>query len=919
MPARIDGNRPRIPLSQLKGVAIPQDATKVVATSSHEISLASNQGGNWLPDLKLTRRTITDPGAKPKLIDLPAAEVSGLKTAADFKTKLTALLEANKAFLAPDKATFLATLPEADRSNFAFINIIGRRNDQFFDEAIKLLSRTPLTGTEATEARKAVNLAHRDAFRGRAVDYDRADTGSYWSYGHDAPFVHVFEEMLKALPDDDPRRKGVQNQVDFIFTHKYVDGGSMREHDAEKSMGLVAMDKTSRHILSMTKASEGSNSVSYETLQVPANAGGEHAGKFVYRDGDKFFFEKSNTAVPADLVAKLKSTPASEVVFRRAEGGEAPRSNFAYDWDGNRRLNVENINTGWWGHCDIKAMMEVILADMKGSGGVQEFRSDTGVTTNFTRAMQLEGLASLLNFDDVYLSTRGGGAVRMGTGDFAGGRFDDRPTKMAVKTDRGSVNFDIRITSIADKADPTKTVDIDKAFAPKMADDKRENFKDNPDVRLDPSDPDTTHLNITGRKLSGTTDGYTFDNLGRPVQSKTPFTIDPAATTGEKVLVGTELTNIQGRQLNRFYYDPATKEISKVPTSFVKENGATEYTAKEGVAQKVGKFTGAEVSRELTGGDDVKGKYRMLETAVRSGQKIATDSDVREQVWNGEVHGIRMDTAWRSPDGKWERVDVRVDATFGAGKTGSYLNKLDDEGKIIDQMELSPVVDFFWQDEPRIAPLISERGNWLVNRSMYERGVISTGGEMMSSTGALQDLNDLVYLGLKTKDSKPVYTIVHEGKRLVYPDEAAWKADIARLKGTEVGPGPGPVRKVDKSNTPNLAIPDNLPAGVADAIKVEDAGKLAGIRINIDLEHTWVGDLKLTLVAPDGTELALHDKSGNSADNIKGTFGAELKAAESLDVLKGKDIKGDWKLKVQDLAGQDVGTLKSWGLSLDVQ
>src|SRR5687767_3558912 len=112
MPIRVDGGRPRIPVTELKGKAIPQDQTKTVSTASHDISLASNQAGKWLPDFKLTRRNPTDPGAKAKVIDLPAADVAALKTAADFKTKHTALIEANKAFLSPDKTAFLATLPE---------------------------------------------------------------------------------------------------------------------------------------------------------------------------------------------------------------------------------------------------------------------------------------------------------------------------------------------------------------------------------------------------------------------------------------------------------------------------------------------------------------------------------------------------------------------------------------------------------------------------------------------------------------------------------------------------------------------------------------------------------------------------------------------------------------------------------------
>jgi hypothetical protein len=921
---RIGGQRPTLPLTQLRGREIPQDDRKVVSTPSHDIQLGQRVGAQEvLPDLKMTRRTIADPEARPRIVDVPTATLAGVRTAADFKALLATLQQTHGSFLKPDRTALMAKLPDVDKSNYAFLNITGRRVEQFFDETARLIAQTGLRGSEATAARQAVNLAALDAFRGARADFDRSDTGTYWSYGHDAAFVHVFEKMLAALPEGDARRKPLQAQIDFIFAQKYTPHGHVEEENIERSLELVAIDKASRRVVSMTPDSDGANFVAYETLQVPATQGGPHAGRAAFRDGNQYFVEGTRTALSSAEVQSLVRTPVDELTFRRALAGEQLRTGFRYDWNGNNMLNTSRLDTSWWGHCDIKALMETILADMKGSRGVTEYRADSGTTTEFTRDLQLEALAALLNFDDIYASTTGAGRVSFGQTNFAGGRFDNRPTTMELKLQAGgSLKLPIRINTLSEKNASTTPVDLDRAFSTKIVDDRRESFRDNPDVRVDPSTKDTNYLDATARRIEGTTDGYSFDAQGRPVESKTAFTIDPSATSGPKVLVGTQLTDVGRRGVDRYYFDPATKELLKVPTRFVQQNGT--FVAEESAGQRIGRLTAVELGREMVANDDVQKKLQMLQEAVKRGGKIATDSDIRDQVWNGEVHAIQLTTEWRSPDGRWERVGVNVEATFGAGKVGSFLNKLDDEGRVIESMELAAAVDFYWMDQPRIAPLISERGNWYVNEAMRDRGVVDLGAGKAASLAALQDLTDLVYLGLGARDNKKLFTIVHEGKRLVYEDEAAWRADVAALEasasvatapsgGTTPGTGPVAVQRA-----PNLRVPDNDPAGIVDTVAVGRDGKVKDIKVDIDLKHTWIGDLDVLLQAPDGTAVKLHARGGREKDDIKGTYGVDLRAVDDLKKLVGKDVKGDWKLKVVDLAGQDVGHLVSWGLKIDV-
>ena len=71
MPIRNNPNRPvsSVPVSDLKGKAIPQDETKIASTPSHDITLNTDymlrDGGTInMPDFKLKLRSVEDPNAK---------------------------------------------------------------------------------------------------------------------------------------------------------------------------------------------------------------------------------------------------------------------------------------------------------------------------------------------------------------------------------------------------------------------------------------------------------------------------------------------------------------------------------------------------------------------------------------------------------------------------------------------------------------------------------------------------------------------------------------------------------------------------------------------------------------------------------------------------------------------------------------
>ena len=108
------------------------------------------------------------------------------------------------------------------------------------------------------------------------------------------------------------------------------------------------------------------------------------------------------------------------------------------------------------------------------------------------------------------------------------------------------------------------------------------------------------------------------------------------------------------------------------------------------------------------------------------------------------------------------------------------------------------------------------------------------------------------------------------------------------------------------NNTPT-AIPDNDPTGATSPIAVAQMGSVGTVTVNVYISHTYIGDLTVTLIGPDGTRSVLHDRSGSSTDDIRQTY--------TPTDFAGRSITGDWTLEVIDHANADTGTINSWSVA----
>ncbi len=115
---------------------------------------------------------------------------------------------------------------------------------------------------------------------------------------------------------------------------------------------------------------------------------------------------------------------------------------------------------------------------------------------------------------------------------------------------------------------------------------------------------------------------------------------------------------------------------------------------------------------------------------------------------------------------------------------------------------------------------------------------------------------------------------------------------------------------------PALPIPDVQ--AVDDTLVVDLDAAVSGIEVFVDITHTYIGDLVVELISPEGTTVRLHNRTGGSADDIYGWYPSELTPYGNLANFLGEQAGGMWVLHVSDHAGSDTGTLNEWCLRLTV-
>jgi len=118
-----------------------------------------------------------------------------------------------------------------------------------------------------------------------------------------------------------------------------------------------------------------------------------------------------------------------------------------------------------------------------------------------------------------------------------------------------------------------------------------------------------------------------------------------------------------------------------------------------------------------------------------------------------------------------------------------------------------------------------------------------------------------------------------------------------------------PAGSCSGSNATRVNIPD-AGAAVYSNIVISGCGRAPSTNssVTLNITHTYRGDLKIDLVAPDGTVYSIKASSStDSADNVILTDSGDLSSEAA---------NGTWRLKVQDVYSGDTGYINNWSISL---
>lgn len=109
---------------------------------------------------------------------------------------------------------------------------------------------------------------------------------------------------------------------------------------------------------------------------------------------------------------------------------------------------------------------------------------------------------------------------------------------------------------------------------------------------------------------------------------------------------------------------------------------------------------------------------------------------------------------------------------------------------------------------------------------------------------------------------------------------------------------------------------------------------ISDVNVSLELDHTYLEDLIITLISPQSTEVTLISNTCGSLNNINAVFDDEgdpltcsdnpaisgiVSPLGSLASLKGESILGEWVLRIEDTAASDGGALIGFSLEICVE
>ena len=134
------------------------------------------------------------------------------------------------------------------------------------------------------------------------------------------------------------------------------------------------------------------------------------------------------------------------------------------------------------------------------------------------------------------------------------------------------------------------------------------------------------------------------------------------------------------------------------------------------------------------------------------------------------------------------------------------------------------------------------------------------------------------------------------------------------------------------SRSTPVTIPESGTPSVSAVLTINDDLPITDIDVSVDITHTFVSDLTIRLISPEGTEVILFAQGCGDRENIVAVFdddgqpatcrvnppalSGDVEPLQSLSAFFGESTAGQWTLLVDDSANIDGGRINDFRISV---
>ncbi|MDE3742465.1 reprolysin-like metallopeptidase [Maribacter polysaccharolyticus] len=121
---------------------------------------------------------------------------------------------------------------------------------------------------------------------------------------------------------------------------------------------------------------------------------------------------------------------------------------------------------------------------------------------------------------------------------------------------------------------------------------------------------------------------------------------------------------------------------------------------------------------------------------------------------------------------------------------------------------------------------------------------------------------------------------------------------------------------------------------ITSTIAFYDDMPIADVNVYLEIDHSYLADLVVTLTSPAGTEVVLLSSSCGDLENVNATFDDDasnficsgdpaisgtIKPLGALSSFNGESLYGEWTLEINDNAASDGGSLKTFTMDVCIE